>query len=284
MTGIDHSVASATTDPGTLLPLLKEFLSYPLDDGTEILDRFAALPSAIRGQGDHPMERFVYVPGTRKDRILLMVHVDTVWDRHYDNVQSQANPVFQSDRVISGIPAAGIGADDRSGCALLWHFRNSGHSLLLLDGEEKGHYAAKYLVRQHKRLIKQFNAHRYIMALDFPGGRIAHYHGVHNSSAFHRFIHKDLGCRIMTIKRGSDLSYLCRGACGVNLGVGYHSAHTPREFLSIPQWLDSAKLLEELLLREQKRYRTRKLPRLLDLSIRYMKLVWSFIRKRILKK
>ena len=283
MTETDRS-AEATARSATLLPLLEEFLSYPLDDGTEILDRFATLPSAICDRGEHPMERFVYVPGQRKDRILLVVHVDTVWDRHYDIMQRGQKPVFQQDRVVSGTSLAGIGADDRGGCALLWHFRNSGHSLLLLDGEEKGHFAAKYIAREQKKLLREFNGHRYIMALDLPGGRIAHYHGVHNSSAFDQFVCKKLGCQIMTLKKGSDLSYLCRGACGVNLGVGYHSAHTANEFLSLSQWLDTAALLEDLLPQEQRRYRTRIFPRVWDALIRDLKVLWSFIRKRILKK
>ena len=262
-----------------LLSLLEEFLSYPLNDGTAILDRFASLPAAVTGQGKHPMERFVYVPGTRKDRILLMVHVDTVWDQHYDNAQLGDHPVFTSDRVTGSSPNAGLGADDRAGCALLWYFRDSGHSLLLLDGEEKGHYAAKYLAREHKQLLREFNKHRYIMALDLPGGKIAHYHGVHNSENFRQFVCKTLGCQIMTMKKGSDLSYLCRSACGVNLGVGYHSAHTADEFLSIPQWLDTAAMLHELLPREQKRYRTRLLPRIKDQTVADMKKCYAALRK-----
>jgi hypothetical protein len=117
------------------------------------------------------------------------------------------------------------------------------------------------------------------MALDLPGGKIAHYHGVHNSENFRQFVCKTLGCQIMTMKKGSDLSYLCRGACGVNLGVGYHSAHTADEFLSIPQWLDTAAMLHALLPRLQKRYRTRLLPRIKDQTVADMKKCYAALRK-----
>ncbi len=267
-----------------LLELLGEFLAYPLDDGTEILDRFADLPSAIRGQGNHPMERFVYVPGERQDRILLIAHVDTVWDRQYTNPQSGAEPIFLEDRAVSGTETAGLGADDRAGCALLWHFRHSGHSLLLLDGEEKGHFAAKYLVSNHGALLRELNGHRYIMALDLPGGRIAHYHGIHNSRDFDHYVRNTLQCEPITKKVGSDLNYLCRGACGVNLGVGYHSFHTPMEFLALHQWLDTVALLQQVLASEQRAFRTRKLPRLRDYIIKRLKSLWGFVRKKLLRK
>lgn len=55
-----------------------DFLNTPLDSGEEILTRFAALPRAVTGRGSAPLQRYVYIPGTRSDRVVLVAHVDTV--------------------------------------------------------------------------------------------------------------------------------------------------------------------------------------------------------------
>ena len=117
--------------------LILEFLSYPLDSGDEIFDRFAALPNAIAKKGGKPFERFVYVPGNRKDRVLLVAHIDTVWDKDYqkfgNNKPHNHRVVFENGIFSSGEETCGIGADDRAGCAMLWKLKDSGHSILILD-------------------------------------------------------------------------------------------------------------------------------------------------------
>lgn len=60
------------------LAVLTEFLRCPLYDGSEVLQRFRALPNAQYFEGTAPMERYVYIPGARKDRVLLLAHADTV--------------------------------------------------------------------------------------------------------------------------------------------------------------------------------------------------------------
>ena len=55
--------------------LLYDFLNIPLDSGDEIFERFATLPGAISGVGKNPLERYVYIPGTRKDRVVLVAHM-----------------------------------------------------------------------------------------------------------------------------------------------------------------------------------------------------------------
>ena len=122
--------------------IVEQFLNMPLSNADEIFQMFSAMPGAIAKQGKKPLERYVYVPGTRAKRVLLVAHADTVWDRSYGKA-SETTVVFQ-DGVFSGTnPACGIGADDRAGCAMLWALRDSGHSLLLVDGEEHGKHGAQ---------------------------------------------------------------------------------------------------------------------------------------------
>ena len=56
--------------------------------------------------------------------------------------------VFEDGVYSSGDDLCGIGADDRAGCAMLWLLRDSGHSLLILDGEEHGQVGAAFFARQ----------------------------------------------------------------------------------------------------------------------------------------
>ena len=240
---------------------LMELLNCPLEDGTEILERFRTLPDAIFRQGEKPLERFVYCPGSRKDRVLLIAHCDTVWDRDYGKAPQPQSLVLDGDLVRSGCPTQGIGADDRAGCAMLWALRDSGHSLLVLDGEEHGHFGAKYLCSAYPKLLKELNAHAYMLQLDLWGGRRCMYHGIANSRRFCRQI-AAWGFQEERMPNGTDISYLCTTACGANLSVGYRGFHTPKETLSVSCWEAVLHRLREELQKPQKRYRTRTAVRL----------------------
>ena len=55
--------------------LLFDFLRTPLADGEQILDRFAALPGAVVGKGEKPLQRYVFVPGNRfPGGVVLVAH------------------------------------------------------------------------------------------------------------------------------------------------------------------------------------------------------------------
>jgi hypothetical protein len=59
------------------IKVLLEFLNMPLDGTGEIFAKFQELEGAVRrGEG---AEQFLYRPGSRKDRVLLVAHADTVF-------------------------------------------------------------------------------------------------------------------------------------------------------------------------------------------------------------
>ncbi len=235
---------------------LLEFLSVPLYDGTAIFEKFAALPGAVYRQGQSKLQRFVYVPGTRKDRIVLIAHADTVWDDAYAAKRLQT--VLKVDsQIISSGQDAGIGADDRAGCALLWKLRNFGHSLLLVDGEEHGHHGALFLQNQHPAVFRELNRHSYMMQLDLWGKGFCMYHKIPNSTAFCQYIEQGLSLKPLDKKSGTDVSYLCRQACGVNISVGYQRFHTSREWIDGNTWQQIAADLETFLAKPQPKFRTR---------------------------
>lgn len=264
--------------------VLKEFLSCSLLDGSSILERFASLPDAQYHKGTQPLERFVYVSGSRTDRVLLIVHVDSIWDRNYPTDGVESTLVYEDDRVVSGSETVGIAADDRAGCALAWLLRDSGHSLLILDGEEKGHRAAKYIVREHKALLKELNRHAYMLALDFPGADRCHYHGIPNRKRFCKYFEERFEAKPVTRYFGADVSYLSRRACGVNMSVGYYKMHSAEEYLKIPVWFSIYEKLYCVLSEEQPRFITRRLVRLKEYTMFTVRKTWGDFRRYLIKK
>ncbi len=244
---------------------LQYFLSVPLSDGSAIFDTFAKLPGAVYCKGEEKLQRFLYVPGTRADRVVLIAHTDTVWDEAYR--QKDLPSCFRVDpeqkRIVSDQEKAGIGADDRAGCALLWKLRNSGHSLLLLDGEEHGHHGAVYLRQHYPKLLKELNRHRYMMQFDLWGDHFCMYHQIPNSRKFCSYIESSLSLQALDKKSGTDVSWLCRQACGVNVSVGYENFHSPKEYLDIRAWQQMEAKLQAFLAKTQPSFRTSLKKRLL---------------------
>ena len=234
--------------------LLEEFLSVPLDSGMEILEKFAALPGAQYGKGETPTAQYVYVPGTRKDRVILTAHVDTVWDSTYDKPHTGTHALTCENGIFrSGEPGVGIGADDRAGCAMLWALRNSGHSLLLTNGEELGKAGVKFLMAD-RALSREINRARFMIALDWVGTDSCQFYGVENTKRFKYYIETELAFRDSKKNAGCDLHYLCKKVCGVNLGVGYHRYHNETEFLSVEEWTHTLNALTAFLQKPQHRF------------------------------
>ncbi len=244
------------------IDLLHEFLNTPLESGERIFERFAALPNAIAKSSGKSMERFVYVPGNRKDAVLLVAHIDTLWDREHGRYPAKPACVTFADGVFRNEePTCGLGADDRAGCAMLWALKDSGHSLLIVDGEEYGKHGSYYLKRSHRRLYRQINRHSYLIVFDWIGTDQCLYNQVDNTEKFKKYINDTLGFIDAKTAGGSDLEVLCWNACGVNLGVGYHACHRPDETLSFPEWENTYQKVSEFLKKPQPKFRTKFFPK-----------------------
>ena len=233
--------------------ILEEFLSVPLTGGDALFEWFSQLPGAITGQGSERNARYVCIPGTREDRVVLVAHADTVWDEAYG--YSMETGVFFEDGVFRGTnEGCGIGADDRAGCAMLWAMRNSGHTLLLLDGEERGKIGARYLKRENEKLFRMLNSHQFMIELDWQGTGGCLFNQVDYTNRFHHYITNSLGFRDDKMPGGSDLQVLCHRICGVNIGVGYHANHLPGETLILAEWENTRSLLQAFLQNPQPRF------------------------------
>lgn len=219
--------------------LLSHFLRIPTSSSHEVFSPFEALPGAVSGKGSSDLERYVYIPGTRQDRILLVAHADTVWDTAYGKVPSESSPEFLEGVFYSTNPDRGIGADDRAGCAMLYALRDSGHSLLILGGEERGKKGAWYLRKKDPQLFQELNRHRFMIEFDWVGAGHCLFNQVDNSDRFKAYIQSNLNVRDSQKSGGCDLQVLCHKICGVNLSVGYHHVHSPKETLVLSEWEDT---------------------------------------------
>jgi len=238
--------------------LLETFLKLPIGSTDEVFALFASLPGAVFCQGEGPMERFVYVPGSREDRILLTAHADTCWDERYGvKPVENVDPVYAMGFYYGANYARGLGADSRAGCAMLWALRESGHSLLVTDGEVHGKIGALYLRHQQEQLFKEINrTHRMILTLDAPGGNNYVMHQVKYTDRFLRYLAKELELSRGTMRSESDLDVLCKELCGASLGVGYLNPYRTTELFTVGGWNDLYGKLSEFLQKEHPRFTT----------------------------
>ncbi len=237
--------------------LLLQFLNTPLENSDEIFKRFAALPNAQYYCGNKSLERYVYIPGTRKDRVVLVAHADTIWDKSYVSFSPANHKVIFENGVFKGShPKYIIGADDRAGCAMLWKFLESGHSILITDGEEKGKIGACYLKKSNPSLFKELNRHQYMIEFDWAGTNDCLYNQVNNTKQFKKYIEGKLGFVDSKSKGGTDLGVLCRNICGVNLGIGYHSQHSANEALVLEEWENTLEKVSDFLTHPQPKWRS----------------------------
>ena len=234
--------------------VLLSFLNYPISRSDEIFEKFAELPGAVYQKGEKPNERFLFVPGKKKDRVLLIAHTDTVWDNNYKLKDIHSSIKIVDGTVLSESNSAGIGADDRAGCAALWLLRDSGHSLLLIDGEENSHIGGSYIWHNNK-MMKIFNNHRFVLSFDLSGEGQYLFHHVSNPKSFRKFI-EDCGYKERPVSAGSDIFYICRKAAGVNVSIGYHSPHKPNESISIDSFYKCVNMATGLLDSNDKYYKT----------------------------
>lgn len=232
--------------------VLEEFLAFPLTSAMPVLEKFAALPGAI-AHYEGRQRNFVYVPGSRPDRVVLAAHADTVWDG--ENPQDYVQTLRFEDGVYRGVnQKCGIGADDRAGCAMLWLLRESGHSLLILDGEEIGQRGAGCLVYDYPALSREINEHAYIVQLDRRGNQDYKVYFLPVSMEFRRFIERETGYVDAGRNSFTDICTLCTTVCGVNLSVGYYDEHHAIESLRFDDWMNTLGIVNKMIAGPQRRY------------------------------
>lgn len=218
-----------------MLNTLRMFLTME-HNSISVMEKFSTLPNSCH-QISKNKNGWVYIPGTRKNRILLVAHADTVF-----NINIKPTLIFDGINIFSK-DKMGLGADDRAGCAILWLLRNSGHSLLILDGEEEGCRGSKKFIRDGGNKI--IEEHNFVLGFDETGRRnFVTYHD--NTKELVKFIENYYGYHGY-LGNKSDIRVLCKNVPGVNISVGFYDAHTSEESINTILWLETFTLTEKLL-------------------------------------
>lgn len=234
--------------------VLEEFLSFPLEDSKEILEKFATLPNAFYCN-DGKKRNFVYIPGTRKDRVILIAHADSFWDKLYWDEGKIGQTFKFQNGIYTGVKENyGIGADDRAGCAILWLLKDSGHSLLITDGEETGRIGSFHIKDNYPNIYDELNQHYYMVQFDRRNANDYKCYRLPVTKEFKDFIEKETNYIDAGVNSFTDIVTLCNKICGVNLSVGYYNEHSGRETLVFDEWYNTLDVANKMLSKEQKKF------------------------------
>jgi len=233
--------------------ILGQFLKMPIGSSDAVFKLFRTLPGAIEAHGEGK-QGYLFVPGTREDRCVLAAHADTFFDAVWQEGAAFSNSVVFQDGVFRGTsPDCSIGADDRCGCAILWALRKSGHSLLILDGEEHGQLGANYLAQNDPELFALLQQHSFILQLDRRNAGDKTY-TLPVSSEFTSFIESATGFTAAGDKGRTDIIVLCSEVCGANLSVGYYDEHKPSEHVVLAEWEHTLDVVRRMIAKPLRRF------------------------------
>jgi hypothetical protein len=208
----------------------------------QVLDKFCTIKGAWTD--GVKQERYVYIEGTRDDRVLLVAHADTVWgalpiepDLHAGIVFSKKRHAKWSRKNKFGGSTdqwgVGIGADDRAGCEIVWRLRELGHSLLITTGEEIGCVASRRIMN-NEDWHKIIASHQFAVQFDRHGKTDIVFYDV-GTKSFAEYVKKSTGF-IPVEGLSTDIRFLCQDICGVNMSVGYYDEHTSDERLVLEEY------------------------------------------------
>ena len=230
--------------------ILWEFLSYPLFTADGVLMRFADLPGAIYKKGKGYMQGFVYIPGTRTDAATLIAHADTVFD-----FAGEHKMICEDGMIRSTQDGVGIGADDRAGCALLWLLKDSGHNILVMDGEERGQRGSHYLAEEYPDILKELQNSSFMVQLDRRNARDYKCYNIPVTEEFRQYIENETNYVDAGKSSRTDICVLCtEGCCGVNFSIGYYNEHTPDEYINVEEWIHTYNTVSKMLAKPLTRY------------------------------
>lgn len=213
---------------------LKQWLELEKSQIFQQFHDFGGTRTIRRGSGDF---EFLFIPGTRQDRVLLVAHSDTVWDL---DPRFPATVAYEDGIFFSQTDGLGIGADDRAGCAILWALRNLGHSLLITSGEEIGCIGSRWIVGNNPDIFNTINNHQFLVQFDRRGSSDFKCYDI-GTDQFRAYVQEVTGFSEPDRRSRTDIVVLSQRVCGVNLSVGYYHEHTPSEKLVFQEWSNTLK-------------------------------------------
>ena len=250
--------------------VLREFLEMPLEGTDAVFRKFLDLdmPGTIHEKGKCDFQEFLYIPGSRKDRVVLVAHADTYWDSRWAKLENtkyrtqkkltssmrNGRLVFRNEYGTEHNRNGGLGADDRAGCAMLYLLRDMGHSILVTEGEEhRGKYQLALFPSRPELLGRINKEHQFAIQLDRENNRDFKCYDV-GTDQFKEFIAKNTGYKGINDAGRTDIVALCETICGVNFSIGYYSKHHSDEYLDFAEWKDSLEMVRKLLRKDLPRF------------------------------
>ena len=241
---------------------IEDFLVATKDD---ILEYFI---SAVKHNDEYynytvknDFPRYLYIPGKRADRVLLVAHIDTVWGNNIPKISNRNGVLYNSDietlytntkKLSYDSSGFGIGADDRVGCYILSELLDSGHSIFLNEYEE---IHLGQLINSRDPQVREFiMSHKFAMEFDRWGNSDLCFYNK-ESDTFRDYIVSSFPGYKDAVGVGSDISELCLNLIpAVNLSCGYYRAHTPYEYVKIEEVENVLSMTKEFLKNNQSRW------------------------------
>ena len=237
------------------LETLLKFLEMPAESSQPVFDKFRQLPGSDFREGGKQQQRFLYVPGSRDDKVLLVAHADTVWN----GLPPRRRSIVDLGGVLSE-KGGRLGADDRAGCAILWLLKDIGHSLLVTDGEEQGVVGSRWLMNSNPDIADAINKeHQFAVEFDRRNAKDFKCYDV-GTDEFRRYVAESTKYTEPDRFSFTDIILLCRGIPGVNLSIGYYDEHVASECLRMDEWCHTLKLCRSWLSSPMLRFRLPALP------------------------
>lgn len=239
---------------------LKQFLEFPTYSSSQIFEKFKTIKNAIFREKDKlSKERFLFVSGKKKNKVVLVAHADTDFDDAYNGGNSNNQKhfvVMEEDCLVAKTKngeRVGLGADDRAGCAILWILKDSGHSILITDGEEHGRIGSRWLMEQNQDIAEIINEHQFMIQFDRRNNLDFKCYDV-GTDEFRSFIKKTTGYSEPDRFSFTDICTLCDKICGVNLSVGYYCEHSKDERINPAEWMNTLNIARKLLKKDLQKF------------------------------
>lgn len=241
------------------IEILKHFLEYPTWTSKPIFEEFKKIENAIfREKNENGKERFLFVEGKREKKVVLIAHADTYFDEYYKKDKHQKHFIESQGDFYIGKSETGkriaLGADDRAGCTILWVLRDSGHSILITDGEEHGNIGSNWLVNENSDIAKSINQHQFMIQFDRRNSSDFKCYNV-GTDEFRAFIEEKTNYSEPDTGSSTDICTLCHEICGVNFSVGYYNEHTDDEKINFKEWFNTLNMVKQLLNHDLPRFK-----------------------------
>jgi hypothetical protein len=232
------------------LQVLERFLGLPVGSTSEVFEIFSELPNAIV-RGESP-EKFLYIEGSRKNKVLLVAHADTVWTiKKNGDIIDTRKEIIREGMFIRN-ESGPLGVDDRAGCAIVWLLKDLGHSLLITDGEEVGRIGSYFLVNQNKDIFDRINnIHQFIIEFDRRNGKDFKCYKNAGTEEFRKYLSEKTNYKEPDTVGFTDIVNLCSKLCGVNLSIGFYNEHSEDDYINIEEWLHTLNLCRNWLSEEK---------------------------------